>query len=41
MCKVMKRVKIGVIGSGGIFQGAHLPAYPDIAEAHIVSLCDV
>ena len=37
----MKRVKIGVIGSGGIFQGAHLPAYPDIAEAHIVSLCDV
>lgn len=37
----MKRVKVGVVGSGGIFQGAHLPAYPDIYEAHLVSICDV
>jgi predicted dehydrogenase len=37
----MKRVKVGVIGSGGIFQGAHLPAYPDIAEAHLAAICDV
>ena len=38
---MLKRVKIGVVGSGGIFQGAHLPAYPDTYEAHLVSLCDV
>lgn len=37
----MKRVKVGVIGSGGIFQGAHLPAYPDVEEAKLVAICDV
>ncbi|MEM2526893.1 MAG: Gfo/Idh/MocA family oxidoreductase [Candidatus Bathyarchaeia archaeon] len=37
----MRRVRVGVIGSGGIFQGAHLPAYPDIAEAQLVAICDV
>ncbi len=37
----MKRVKVGVIGAGGIFRGAHLPAYPNIREAELVSLCDV
>ncbi|MEM2342177.1 MAG: Gfo/Idh/MocA family oxidoreductase [Candidatus Bathyarchaeia archaeon] len=37
----MKRVRVGVVGSGGIFQGAHLPAYPDIAEAQLVAICDV
>ncbi|MEM1582741.1 MAG: Gfo/Idh/MocA family oxidoreductase [Candidatus Bathyarchaeia archaeon] len=37
----MERVKVGVIGSGGIFQGAHLPAYPDIAEARLAAICDV
>ncbi|MEM3815925.1 MAG: Gfo/Idh/MocA family oxidoreductase [Candidatus Bathyarchaeia archaeon] len=37
----MRRVKVGVVGSGGIFQGAHLPAYPDIAEAQLVAICDV
>jgi len=37
----LRRVKIGVIGSGGIFQGAHLPAYPEIEEAKLVALCDV
>ena len=38
---MLKRVKIGIVGSGGIFQAAHLPAYPDTYEAHLVSLCDV
>lgn len=37
----MERVRVGVVGSGGIFQGAHLPAYPDIAEAKLVALCDI
>jgi len=37
----MERVRIGVVGTGGIFVGAHLPAYPEIPEAHIVALCDI
>lgn len=37
----MERVRVGVVGTGGIFQGAHLPAYPEIPEAQIVALCDV
>jgi predicted dehydrogenase len=37
----LKRVKVGVIGSGGIFQGAHLPGYSDVQEAKLVALCDV
>jgi len=37
----LDRVRVGVVGSGGIFQGAHLPAYPDIAEAKLVAICDV
>ena len=37
----MKRVKVGVIGSGGIFQIAHLPGYSDVQEAKLVALCDV
>jgi len=34
-------VKIGVIGVGGIFRAAHLPAYPEVKEAKLVSLCDI
>jgi len=37
----MDRVKVGVVGVGGIFRGAHLPAYLNVAEAKVVSLCDV
>ena len=37
----MRRVRVGVIGSGGIFQGAHLPAYPDVVEAQLVAICDI
>jgi len=37
----LKRVRVGVVGSGGIFQAAHLPAYPDVQEAKLVALCDV
>ena len=37
----MNRVRVGVIGTGGIFRGAHLPAYPDVEEAKLVALCDI
>lgn len=42
-----KRLKVGVVGSGGIFEGwgdgsGHLPAYPWlIDEAQLVSICDL
>jgi len=36
-----KRVKVGVVGAGGIFQLAHLPTYPDIEEAQLLAVCDV
>ncbi len=37
----MKRVKVGVVGLGGIFRGAHLPAYPEVREAQLKALCDI
>jgi predicted dehydrogenase len=35
-----KRVRVAGIGTGSIFRGAHLPAYPEIAQAQLVALCD-
>lgn len=35
-----QRVRVAAIGTGNIFRGAHLPAYPDIANAQLVALCD-
>ncbi len=35
-----QRVRVAAIGTGGIFRGAHLPCYPDIANAHLVAFCD-
>ena len=42
----MDRVRVGIIGTGGIFYGwggysGHLPAYPQIEEAKLVALCDI
>ncbi|OYT48710.1 hypothetical protein B6U79_02740 [Candidatus Bathyarchaeota archaeon ex4484_231] len=37
----MERVKVGVVGAGGIFRGAHLLAYPNVNEARLTCLCDV
>lgn len=34
------RVRVAAIGTGNIFRGAHLPCYPDIAQAQLVALCD-
>ena len=35
-----QRIRVAAIGTGGIFRGAHLPAYPDIANAQLVAFCD-
>ena len=35
-----QRVRVAAIGTGNIFRGAHLPAYPDIAQAQLVAFCD-
>jgi predicted dehydrogenase len=37
----LKSVNIGVIGAGGIAQGAHLPAYENCPNANIVAIADV
>lgn len=37
----MERMRVAVIGAGGIFRGAHLPAYPQIPEVQLVALCDI
>ncbi len=37
----MKKARIGIIGSGGIAQGAHLPGYAKVADAEVVACCDV
>ena len=37
----LDRVKIGAVGLGGIFRGAHLPAYTQVEEAQLVAICDV
>jgi predicted dehydrogenase/phage shock protein A len=35
-----QRVRVAGIGTGGIFRGAHLPAYLDIPQMQLVALCD-
>ena len=35
-----QRVRVAAIGAGNIFRGAHLPTYPEIAQAQLVALCD-
>lgn len=35
-----QRVRMAAIGTGNIFRGAHLPAYPEIAQAQLVAFCD-
>ena len=34
-------LKIGIIGTGKICQGVHLPAYDKIDDVEIVALCDI
>ena len=37
----MARLKIGIIGCGGIANGKHLPALKAIDRADIVAFCDL
>jgi predicted dehydrogenase len=37
----MDKVRIGVIGAGGIAQGAHLPAYRACDDAEVIAVADV
>lgn len=36
-----KKLKIGIVGCGGIFKWAHIYAYIDSEEVEVVSLCDI
>lgn len=36
-----KTVRIGIIGSGGIAQGAHIPNYQKLPGVEVAALCDV
>ena len=36
-----KKLGIGIIGSGGIAQGAHMPAYAGFDDCEIVAVCDI
>lgn len=37
----MEKVRIGVIGCGGIANWAHMPAYSKMDNVHIAALCDI
>ena len=34
-------IKVGLIGCGGICQGAHIPGYKHIENAEVVAVCDI
>jgi len=37
----VRRVKVGILGTGGIFRGAHLRGYLQVPEAQIVAMQDI
>lgn len=37
----MKKLRIGIIGNGGIAMGAHVPAYKGMDNVEIVAACDI
>ena len=37
----MDKLRVGVIGCGGIANGKHLPAVAKIPEAEMVAFCDI
>lgn len=37
----MKKIKLGIIGNGGIGRGVHVPAYKSIPEIELVATCDL
>ena len=36
----MKTLKVGIIGSGGIAQGVHIPGYLKLPDVQVAALCD-
>lgn len=36
----MDKVRVGIVGAGGIFRGAHLPGYVNVKEAEIIAIAD-
>ena len=37
----MGKVKIGIIGCGGIANGKHMPSLSKVSEAEMVAFCDI
>lgn len=37
----MKKVRIGLIGTGGICNGVHIPGYLECADCEITAICDI
>ncbi len=37
----MKKIRIGIIGNGGICKGAHVPTYVEDERVEIVGVCDI
>ncbi|MBE6688652.1 MAG: Gfo/Idh/MocA family oxidoreductase [Ruminococcaceae bacterium] len=37
----MKKLKVGIIGCGGIANGKHMPSLAKVAEAEMVAFCDI
>lgn len=37
----MKKLKVAIIGNGGICRGAHAPAWAQFEDAEVVALCDI
>ena len=36
-----KKLKVGIIGCGGIANGKHMPALKKVAEVEMVAFCDI
>ena len=36
-----KKLKVGIIGLGGICKGAHMPGYKEMDNVEIVAVCDI
>jgi len=39
--QVSKKIKVGLVGCGGIAKGIHIPAYQKIENAEVVATCDI
>lgn len=37
----MEKIRVGVIGCGGIANGKHLPALKNVKEVEMVAFCDI